>query len=280
MKDLVRYAQFLATIRTFFMQENILEVQTKSLLNYPTFDANIDSIQVDVNKKIAKKSYYLHSSPELEMKKLLASGSGDIYQICKVYRDNEIGQRNFNEFTMLEYYKLGIDELKLSKNVVKLLNFVGISGEVARFSYREIFQKFAGFEVNTDFQSLKNIATQHQLSTDFDNIADLQDLLFVHFVEQKLQQFDICIIYDYPASQSALAKVEDGIAKRFEIYIKGVEVANGYKELTTADEYRQRLSEQGGTNPEFIQSLQHNLPECSGVALGVDRIFSQLIDYF
>jgi lysyl-tRNA synthetase class 2 len=280
MKDLVRYAQFLATIRTFFMQENILEVQTKSLLNYPTFDANIDSIQVDVNKKIAKKSYYLHSSPELEMKKLLVNGSGDIYQICKVYRDNEIGQRNFNEFTMLEYYKLGIDELKLSKNVVKLLNFVGISGEVARFSYREIFQKFAGFEVNTDFQSLKNIATQHQLSTDFDNIADLQDLLFVHFVEQKLQQFDICIIYDYPASQSALAKVEDGIAKRFEIYIKGVEVANGYKELTTADEYRQRLSEQGGTNPEFIQSLQHNLPECSGVALGVDRIFSQLIDYF
>jgi lysyl-tRNA synthetase class 2 len=280
MKDLVRYAQFLATIRTFFMQENILEVQTKSLLNYPTFDANIDSIQVDVNKKIAKKSYYLHSSPELEMKKLLASGSGDIYQICKVYRDNEIGQRNFNEFTMLEYYKLGIDELKLSKNVVKLLNFVGISGEVARFSYREIFQKFAGFEVNTDFQSLKNIATQHQLSTDFDNIADLQDLLFVHFVEQKLQQFDICIIYDYPASQSALATVEDGIAKRFEIYIKGVEVANGYKELTTAAEYRQRLLEQGGTNPEFIQSLQHNLPGCSGVALGVDRIFSQLTCHF
>jgi lysyl-tRNA synthetase class 2 len=280
MKDLVRYAQFLATIRTFFMQENILEVQTKSLLNYPTFDANIDSIQVDVNKKIAKKSYYLHSSPELEMKKLLASGSGDIYQICKVYRDNEIGQRNFNEFTMLEYYKLGIDELKLSKNVVKLLNFVGISGEVAKFSYSEIFQKFAGFEVNTDFQSLKNIATQHQLSTDFDNIADLQDLLFVHFVEQKLQQFEICIIYDYPASQSALAKVEDGIAKRFEIYIKGVEVANGYKELTTAAEYKQRLLEQGGTNPEFIQSLQHNLPECSGVALGIDRIFSQLIDYF
>jgi lysyl-tRNA synthetase class 2 len=280
MKDLVRYAQFLANIRTFLAQENILEVQTKSLLNYPTFDANIDSIQVDVNKKIAKKSYYLHSSPELEMKKLLASGSGDIYQICKVYRDNEIGQRNFNEFTMLEYYKLGIDEFKLSEHVVKLLNFVGISGEVAKFSYSEIFQKFAGFEVNTDFQSLKNIATQHQLSTDFDNIADLQDLLFVHFVEQKLQQFDICIIYNYPASQSALAKVEDGVAKRFEIYTKGVEVANGYKELTTAAEYRQRLLEQGGTNPEFIQSLQHNLPECSGVALGVDRIFSQLIDYF
>jgi lysyl-tRNA synthetase class 2 len=278
MKNLQNYAKFLAKIREFFATQNIIEVDTNSLLNFPTLDENIDSIKVITNQKFTEKNYYLHTSPELEMKKLLANGSGDIYQICKVYRDNEIGLQNFNEFSMLEYYIVGTDEQTLSENVIKLLNFVGISGEVARFSYSEIFKKFANFDINSSFDELKDFAKSHNLTTDFEKLADLQTLLFVHFVEDNLKQFEICIIYDYPKSQSALAKVEGGVSKRFEIYLGGVEIANGYKELTTASEYRERfLGQSGAVNDEFLgaikNSLNTSLPNCSGVAIGLGRVF-------
>lgn len=279
MTNLQKYAKFLARIREFFANQNTLEVQTKSLLNYPTFDNNIDSIKVETNPKFEKNSYYLHTSPELEMKKILASGSADIYQICTVYRDNEIGQQNFNEFIMLEYYLLGIDELKLSENVIKLLNFVGICGEVVKFSYSEIFKKYANFDINSSFEKLRVFAKKHSLTTDFDSKADLQIMLFVHFVEKHLKDYDICVIYDFPQQQSALAKVEKGVAKRFEIYIKGVEIANGYNELISADEYQQRFLEQygkDGKNPEFISAIKNSLPQCSGVAIGLGRVFSFL----
>lgn len=280
MKDLQKYASFLAKIREFFALQNTLEVQTKSLLNYPTFDTNIDSIKVEINPKFEKKSYYLHTSPELEMKKLLASRSGDIYQICTVYRDNEIGERNFNEFSMLEYYILGIDEIELSENVVKLLNFIGISGEVVRFSYSEIFQKYANFDINASFEELQHFAKKHHLTTDFESKAGLQILLFVHFVEKHLQEYEVCIIYDFPKEQSALAKIKSGVAKRFEIYIKGVEIANGYNEITDAREYQQRFLEQygkRGKNPEFIGAINDGLSQCSGVAIGLGRVFKFLI---
>ena len=279
MKDLQNYAKFLAKVRGFFSLDFVTEVETNSFLKFATLDENIDSIAVTTNAKFKTRKYYLHTSPELEMKKLLACGSGDIYQICKVYRDNEIGERNFNEFSMLEYYRLGFDDVSLSANVVKLLNFVGIYGEVKRFSYQEVFVKFAGFDINSSFYDLKIIAKRHNLSTDFDFIADLQALFFVHFVEEKLQQFPICIIYDYPKSQSALAKVENGVSKRFEVYLSGVEIANGYKELTTFREYKERFLQQCNgmdIDTEFLQILENSMPECSGVAIGMARLFAKI----
>ncbi len=110
-------AELIKKIRQFFDEQGLLEVQTTQLLNYPTTDVYIDSIAVQINKDIGLKVKYLHTSPELEMKKMLANGSGDIYQMCQVFRDNEQGIQNFNEFTMLEYYRLGFDIHKLMDKV-------------------------------------------------------------------------------------------------------------------------------------------------------------------
>ena len=256
----------------------LTEVSTNSMLSYPTSDNNIDSIEVTTNSKFEVKKSYLHTSPELEMKKLLANGSGNIYQICKVYRDNEIGKINFNEFVMLEYYLLGFNANTLSKNVVELFNFLGIKGEVYSFSYKNLFLKFTNIKIDSSLMVLKTIAKQHKLTTDFDNIADIQTLLFVHFIEEKLKQFPICIIYDFPKSQAVLAKINNGTAQRFEIYINGVEVANGYDELTTKEEYKERFLEQLVNSEQldidFLKSLSKPLPSCAGVAIGIDRLFS------
>ena len=257
MQELQKYAKFLANIREFFSMQYIVEVETKSLLNYPTLDENIDSVKVVVNQKFKQKKYYLHTSPELEMKKLLASGSGDIYQICKVYRDNEIGKHNFNEFSMLEYYIMDIDERQLSENVVKLLNFVGISGEIVRFSYNEIFQKFAKFDINANFNDLKNFAKSHNLSTNFANIQDLQMLLFVHFVECNLKQFEICIIYDYPSNQSGLAQIEGKVSKRVKFGSATFEVKIGQQLAQSEIEYYKEI----GVYHEMFSTSPCAMPE-------------------
>jgi lysyl-tRNA synthetase class 2 len=223
------------------------------------------------------------------MKKLLSQGSGDIYQICQVYRDNEFGEQNFNEFTMLEYYRLGFDTHQLMDNIASLLNILGIEGEVMKLSYAQAFEQFANIDIhNTNFDDLKIVAKTHGLSTDFNWIEDLQIFLFVHLIEPAIKQFPICFIYDYPAAQCALAKVKDQIAYRFELYLLGVEVANGYNELQSAQAYQQ-IFERENTKREqlgkicsapdqvFLEQLESPLPQCSGVAIGIDRLISQMI---
>ncbi len=267
----------LEKIRFFFKEHGVSEVITKSLLNYPAIDNNIDSIIVDINAKFSAKTLYLHTSAELEMKKLLINGYEDIYQICTVYRDNEIGRINFNEFIMLEYYLLNIDEKKLIKNILELFVFIGIKEKVTYYSYKEIFKNTINIDI-TDVDEILFILKKHNLSTKFDNIADMQMLLFVHFIEKKLTA-GICIIYDFPKEQSAFAKVVDGVAKRFEIYINGVEIANGYNELQQAKEYRQIFSQHklntNAMEKSFLQFIaQKPLPQCSGVAIGLNRLFN------
>jgi lysyl-tRNA synthetase class 2 len=279
LSNLKEYAQFLAKIREFFNQNSVLEVNTKSLLNYPTLDNNIDSIQVITNQKFEQKTYYLHTSPELEMKKLLAKGSGNIYQISKVYRDNEIGKHNFNEFMMLEYYLVNHTMGDLIQHTLKLIDFIGIGGKIYQFSYNELLQKYAGIDSSLSYEDLKSFATQHNLTTQL-NYADLQILIWVHFVEQQLKNYPICVVYDFPKEQSAYAKIHENVAKRFEIYINGSEIANGYEELLTYDEYWEVFNKQAqlknlAVNNEFLESIKNNpLPKCSGVAIGLERLFN------
>lgn len=280
--ELKKRAQFVKKIRQFFDEQNLVEVQTPHLLSHPNTDVYIDSITATANN-LGK---YLHTSPELEMKKLLAEGSGDIYQICPVYRDNEQGAHNFNEFTLIEYYRLGFDIQALMDNIVLLLNYLGIGGTVRRYSYAEIFFKYAGFDIlNSDLQALKKIAKTHHLSTDFAWIEDLQMLLFVHLIEPQIKNLPICFIYDYPEQQAALAKIKGQVAQRFELYIHGIEIANGYDELCDAPSYRQRFTKEinkrhalgkpgSGIDHEFLTYLQTPLPECSGVAIGFERLFA------
>ncbi|OIR23958.1 EF-P lysine aminoacylase EpmA [Bathymodiolus thermophilus thioautotrophic gill symbiont] len=289
MRDaLKQYACFLASIRQFFSEREVVEVCTLQLLDSPVTDVYIDSITAQVNKDIEQKSKYLHTSPELEMKKLLAQGSGDIYQICQVFRDNEQGSQNFNEFTMLEYYRLGFDIHQLMDDIVQLLQTLGIRHSVSKLSYAQAFTQYGNIDIlNTDFETLKIIAIEQGLTSDFEWIEDLQILLFTHLIEPQLQVLPLCFIYDYPTSQSALARVEGQVAHRFELYMNGVEIANGYDELQAGADYkdvfsvelnkRQQLTKfVPEMNQEFLSQLENSLPQCSGVAIGMARLLSQI----
>ncbi|MBC8493568.1 MAG: EF-P lysine aminoacylase GenX [Candidatus Thioglobus sp.] len=285
---LIKKAKLLEKIRAFFDYQNVLEVQTPHLLSHPTTDVYIDSIGMSVNRDIQQQSKFLHTSPELEMKKLLSQGSGDIFQICQVFRDNEQGSQNFNEFTLLEYYRLNFDHHQLMDDVAELVKSLGVKGEVVKLSYTQAFIQFAGIDIlNTDFDVLKLIAKAHDLSTDFEWIEDLQIFLFTALCEPELTQFPICFIYDYPAVQSALSKVEGRIAHRFELYLSGVEVANGYDELQDAQAYRQIFNRENdkrqqlnktvmSPDADFLIQLEKPLPQCSGVAIGIERLITSI----
>ncbi|SFV78928.1 Translation elongation factor P Lys34:lysine transferase [hydrothermal vent metagenome] len=288
-EDLKKYSDFLQKIRHYFNNQSVLEVQTSALLNTPATDVYIDSLSMKLNQGIdLEQTRYLHTSPELEMKKLLANGSGDIYQICEVFRDNEQGSQNFNEFTMLEYYRLGFDIHQLMDDMVQLLKTLDVECRVSKLSYAQAFFEYGDIDIlNTDFAALKVIAKAHSLSTDFEWIEDLQILLFTHLIEPKLKDLPLCFVYDYPAAQSALAIVEGKVAHRFELYINGVEVANGYDELRHANEYQvvfeQEIAKRRtlkkytpDLNKGYLETIQSSLPQCAGVAIGMVRLFSEI----
>ncbi len=287
--ELKKHHQLITKIRQFFDEQDLIEVQTPQLLDCPTSDVYIDSIKAQLNTDIAPELKYLHTSPELEMKKLLAQGSGDIYQICQVFRDNEQGAQNFNEFTMLEYYRLGFDSHALMDDITNLLKSLGFTQSAVHFSYAQAFSEFADIDIlNTEFDALKKIAKSHDLCIDFEWIEDLQILLFTALCEPKLKAFPLCFIYDYPKNQSALAKVEGQVARRFEMYLSGVEVANGYEELQNAHDYQACFEREISKrlvlgkalvelDKDFLSSLQTPLPQCSGVAIGLERLASNLL---
>lgn len=285
---LIKRQLMMRKIRNFFEQRSVLEVQTPTLLNTPTSDVYIDSISVCINADIGMQStQYLHTSPELEMKKLLAQDSGDIYQICKVFRDNEQGDRNTNEFTLLEYYRLGFDIHQLIADITSLLRKLGFTDTVHQFSYAQVFSQYANIDIlNIDFKALKSIAKTHGLTSNFEWIEDLQMLLFTQLIEPKLQTLPLCFIYDYPEKQAALAKTTGKVAHRFELYMNGVEIANGYDELQDVADYDDAFSMElnkrqqlGKFTPEmdfeFLSKLQNPLPQCAGVAIGLDRLLQK-----
>ncbi|MDG2354360.1 MAG: EF-P lysine aminoacylase EpmA [Gammaproteobacteria bacterium] len=288
-EELKKYSDFLQKIRRYFNDQSVLEVQTPALLSAPATDVYIDSLSVKLNQDInAELTQYLHTSPELEMKKLLVNGSGDIYQICEVFRDNEYGAHNFNEFAMLEYYRLDFDSHQLMDDITQLLKSLGVESQVTKLSYAQAFFEYGDIDIlNTDFDALKVIAKRHDLSTDFEWIEDLQIFLFTHLVEPKLQDLHLCFIYDYPATQSALAKVEGQVSHRFELYMNGVEIANGYDELRHADEYKAVFKQEiakretlkkhtPNLNKDFLEDIQPSLPNCAGVAIGMGRLLTQI----
>ena len=255
----------------------------------PTTDVYIDSIEVKVNQAISRSAeLYLHTSPELEMKQLLSKGSGDIFQICQVYRDNEYGQNNSNEFTMLEFYRIDFDMHHLMEDITDLLVALGKTEVVTKISYAQAFFQYGNIDIlDSDLEDLKKIANSLGLSSNYDWAEDLQTLLFVHLIEPKIRQIPICFIYDYPKEQAALAKIEGSVAHRFELYLNGVEVANGYQEIQTANEYRDRFTTEiykrekiskkiSLVDEEFLKDIKDGLPNCSGVAIGIERLFSTI----
>ncbi len=280
-ESLQQRAQLNAYIREFFVLRNVMEVETPVLSRAAVDDANLQPVVAQV----CGENRFLHTSPEYPMKRLLAAGSGDIYQICKVFRDGEHGRRHNPEFTMLEYYRLHMDLRSLMDELAQLVgDFLMIQRRVD-LSYAQALQQYAQLDVfNCDDATLRQrcvefVGEELELSRD-----ECLDIIMSHVVEPALPKNALVMIYHYPASQAALAQtfVAEGdveLAKRFELYVNGLELANGYHELTDPQEQQQRFSQQAQKHNDerpldqnFLDALQQGLPDCSGVAIGLDRI--------
>ena len=284
-------ARLLESIRDFFKQRGVLEVETPVISAFTTPDPNIDSIRSRVTVNGAAHPMYLHTSPEFAMKRLLAAGSGSIYQICKVFRDGEAGRLHNPEFTMLEWYRCGRDHHALMDEVEALLTVLLNSESAQRHSYHDVFRRFTGVDLSAAADTeLRRCATEFGLSAAPERPAEGRDLylhfLMSHVVTPHLGHDAPVFVYDFPASQAAMARIRSGtppVAERFELFINGMELANGYHELNDVDEQRYRFEQERrrrrltgkpavGADDRFIAAIEHGLPDCAGVALGVDRL--------
>jgi elongation factor P--(R)-beta-lysine ligase len=283
-------AAMLAAARRFFAERGVLEVETPVLSAAAVSDPQIESLSTRVAGIAAP--LYLCTSPEYAMKRLLAAGSGDIYQICRVFRDGERGRWHNPEFTLLEWYRLGFDDAALMSEVEAL-----IGGLLAphrklepaeRLSYSAALQRHAGVDAQqASERDLTEAARSHGVvcQADLDRDAKL-DLLMGLVVGPRLGTERPCFICDYPASQAALARLKPGsppVAARFELYLDGVELANGFHELSQSVEQRARFVQdlklrraRGQVQPpldeRLLAALAAGLPDCAGVALGLDRL--------
>ncbi len=281
-------ALFLQKARSFFFEKGFLEVDTPILSKTAPIDEHIDIMTVSLGEG---KLGYLHSSPEYAMKRLLCMGSGDIFQISHVFRQGEVGSLHNPEFTMAEWYRMHTSFTAFIEETVSFIQLFLGPISCVKISYKEAFRLFANIDSSkASAQELLNCAKIHGIDlatkTELDKDT-LLHLLMGFVIEPHLGQNVITVLTDYPASQAALAETEEKegelIAKRFEIYYQGIELANGYLELTDARKQKLRLLEsnekrvQGGKLPlpidnNFLNALEKGLPPCCGVAVGFDRL--------
>lgn len=280
-------AELLAQIRQFFAQRAIMEVDTPALSSAGNTDPHINSFKLCASPANQDQPRYFHTSPEFHMKRLLAAGMGSIYQICKVFRDGEQGRLHNPEFTLLEWYHLGFNHHALMDEMDALLMMLLGCPAAQRLTYREIFLTHCGIDPHcaaiSELQAqTKNLGMITHLTRD-----DYLDLLITHGIADHLgKNGRPTFVYDYPASQASLARISPAapeIAARFEVYLNGIELANGFYELTDSNEQRQRfLNDCAQRNKlnlplipideHLLAALEHGLPECSGVALGIERL--------
>lgn len=289
---LVQRAGFIQSIRQFFIDRKILEVETPALSSASITDPTLQSFQTQLKVPgQPPKNFYLQTSPEFHMKRLLAAGSGPIFQICKSFRNEEKGRLHNPEFTMLEWYRPGFNHHDLMQELDALLQSIIQTKPADKTSYRDLFIAYCDIDLAViDVTSLRkklalfDVHVQSSTTLSFD---DCLHLILSHYIEPKLGLDSPLFIYDFPQSQSALAKIRKDdypVAERFELYINGIECANGFHELCDAAEQEKRFEEDNLKRaqlslPEipicqhFLNSLQHGLPDCAGVAVGLDRLF-------
>lgn len=283
-------AAMYASIRQFFAERGVLEVQTPVMSQAGNTDIFLQSVSANVTVQDRPTTYYLHTSPEFAMKRLLASWQVPIYQICPVFRDNEVGSRHNIEFSMLEWYRPHFSLDDLAKETNELISAVlGYPVIFDHYRYVDAFMDFVNvhpFDATCD--TLKAIAQDCGFSVDLgDDHQGWLDLLFSHLVEPNLGKTLPTLIYDYPVATAALAKTvtdQDSnlVARRFELYMGGLEIANAYDELADGQALRVRfeqdnLARQKRGLPrmpmdEHLLSACDKLPPCSGIALGLDRL--------
>lgn len=283
-------ARLLSSTRDFFASRNVLEVDTPALIGTAVTDVHLHSIKASVGSH----TKYLHTSPEYAMKRLLAAGSGDIYQLCHVYRGDEQSRLHNPEFMLLEWYRLGFDMPALITEVMDLLDrYAQALGHPTRprsqRSYRRLMREYLDLDpMDAPISQLRDLARAHHLDHHSAAALDrdaLLDFLMGSIVGPKLGTGSWCAVTHYPASQAALAQLDPqdpSVALRFEIYADGVELANGFVELADAAEQRQRFEQDNlarraagladyPLDERFLDALAAGLPHCAGVALGFDR---------
>ncbi len=285
-----RRSELYKTIREFMTARSIMEVETPILSSTGISDPFIDMITAH-SRLPGLSALYLHTSPEFCMKRLLASGSGDIFQIARVFRDDEQGKQHTLEFAMLEWYRLEFDYLALINELIDLLNILGIP-QPARITYAELFQQVIGVHpVDSDTATLRTIAMKAGWENAGHDRHQLLDFLFTHHINKEISTQKSLIIYDYPACMSALARLkseDSGLCERFELFLDGMEIANGFSELTDAKEQRKRFELELETRQRqgksvapldefFLAALEAGLPDCAGVAVGLDRLLMVLL---
>ena len=281
-------ARLLRDIRGFFYERGVIEVETPLISRAGNTDPEMQSTRT-------RDGRYLRTSPEFALKRLLAAGSGDVYELGRVFREGEAGRSHNPEVTMLEWYRTGYSYHQLKDEVAALVRHCGrdkfSAWQVEKLTYRELFERYLGLDPCTaDRAALASTAKRHDVGDIALSRRQWLDLLMSLVIQPALPGQQLTFVYDYPAEQAALARVRPDtppVAERFELYLGRTELANGYQELTDATEQRQRfdaeneLRSQRGLDvyridEHLVATLEHGLPECAGVALGVDRLLMAL----
>lgn len=289
-------ANVLSQIRAFFLARDVIEVDTPSLSHATVTDAHLDAFVTQFNYSQdshcdEQSPLYAQTSPEFAMKRLLAAGYGCCYQICKAFRHEQHGRFHNPEFTMLEWYRIGFDHFDLMAEVAQLMKLVLGCNNTELISYQNLFKREVEIDpLNTDKPQLIALISRHNKLSDWllaeDSIDTLLQFIMAELIEPNIGKEIPCFVYNFPASQASLAKIsttDPRVAERFECYFHGIELANGFHELTDAEQQRQRFKQDNAIrlqlgkteaviDDNFISALEHGLPACAGVALGIDRL--------
>jgi len=291
-ETLKRRAAILRTIREFFYTRNVMEVETPSLSGASVTDVHLVSFSTTFvgPGHAGGLPLYLQTSPEFAMKRLLAAGSGPIFQLCKAFRNEEAGSHHNPEFTMLEWYRPGFDEFALMDEMDELMQLILHVTPAERLTYQQAFEQVLALDpLTATLTQLQALASEHgfaDIANNETNKDTLLQLLFCMKVEPTIGQTKPCFVYHFPATQAALAQIcehDNRVAGRFELYYKNMELANGFNELTNAKEQAKRFDEDNAYRADsglnhvpmdkrLIAALEHGLPKCAGVAMGIDRL--------
>ena len=295
-------ANLLSKIRGFFNDRDIIEVDTPLLCHGTVTDVHLDAFYTsysheDNTESESNQTLFLQTSPEFSMKRLLASGYGCCYQICKAFRDEQAGRYHNPEFTMLEWYRIGFTHYELMDEVADLLQCILDCLPPSKLTYQQAFVLYLSVDpLNTSLLDLKAVLAEKNITGQWieaeQDLDILLQVLFSECIEPAIGQNEPCFIYNFPRSQASLAKIstkDSRVAERFECYFKGIELANGFNELTDPIEQVTRFNTDNSkryqlhkvTKPvdkRFLLALENGLPACSGVALGIDRLLMLVLN--
>lgn len=282
-------SEMLAKARDFFQKRSITEVDCPAMSKSASIEVHIDLYRC---YGASQNTFYLHSSPEYGMKKLLAEGIGDIFQLGHVFRDNEYSMRHNPEFTMAEWYRVKMPFSAIIEETVEFIQeFIG-KLPVTKISYRDAFKKYAGIDYVTSTEDELLQYLEESGIDPYQNIEEegkdaLLNIILGVVIEPQLGKDEITVLQYFPATQAALAKTkkrgDEEVSERFEVFHKGMELANGYHELTDYEEQYERLQITNHTrerlskdtlpiDESFIKALERGLPDCCGVSVGFDRL--------